>query len=270
MFSTHVATPAVEPYSTPEIQNNVIVDIMDEADLEPGASGVVPSWQPNDMSSVLYLIEVPATIWIPKFVNKYTTSHVEDDDVDDILDYGKYGKYVYKPQMDWSDNNNCKGIIIYNENDHAYELYSDLWVDDTIDPNKKAKIINIIKEYWDYFLKTGAKRTISGYEFGIGTGGSKHFSCRKPSYGPNESKIIMEQVAQLRSNEWIERCEGPWVSMIVLAQKSHQESIVNIEDFIWRICVSYRRLNADTKPFQFLISNSKIQQRYYNSGRRSR
>ena len=38
--------------------------------------------------------------------------------------------------------------------------------------------------------------------------------------------------------------------MIVLAQKSHQESVTNIEDFFWRMCVSYRRLNAITASFQ--------------------
>ena len=41
--------------------------------------------------------------------------------------------------------------------------------------------------------------------------------------------------------------------MIVLAPKPHQENIVNIVDLIWRMCVSYRRINAITKPFQFPI-----------------
>ena len=41
--------------------------------------------------------------------------------------------------------------------------------------------------------------------------------------------------------------------MVVLAQKPHQEYINAIENFIWRMCVSYRQLNAFTKPFQFPI-----------------
>lgn len=41
--------------------------------------------------------------------------------------------------------------------------------------------------------------------------------------------------------------------MIVLTQKPHQESITNIDDFLWQMCVSYRRLNAVTKSFQFPI-----------------
>ena len=40
---------------------------------------------------------------------------------------------------------------------------------------------------------------------------------------------------------------------MVLAQKPHQEHITDINDFVWRMCVSYRKLNAVTKPFQFPI-----------------
>ena len=41
--------------------------------------------------------------------------------------------------------------------------------------------------------------------------------------------------------------------MIVLAAKPHQEHVTNIADFIWRMCISYRGLNAVTRPFQFPI-----------------
>ena len=63
----------------------------------------------------------------------------------------------------------------------------------------------------------------------------------------------MDQITHLLGNKWIDRYKGHWGSMIVLAQKSHQENIENIEDFIWRMCVSYCRLNAITKLFQFPI-----------------
>ena len=42
--------------------------------------------------------------------------------------------------------------------------------------------------------------------------------------------------------------------MVVLTQKSHQEHIIDIANFVWRMCVSYPKFNAVTKPFQFLIS----------------
>ena len=199
------------------------------------------------------MIEVPPKIWRPKVMSKYTTPDLQDDDVDDILNYSQYGKCVYKNDLNWSDDSCRKDIICYDDATHASELKRDLCFDESVDENIRSEITNIVKEYWDCFVKVGAKRPILRYEFGIDTGGSKPVCCRKPSYGPYESRIIMEQISQLLHNRWIERCEGPWGSMIVLAQKPHQEGIINIEDFIWRMCVSYRGLNAVTKPFQFPI-----------------
>jgi len=63
----------------------------------------------------------------------------------------------------------------------------------------------------------------------------------------------MKHAKAFLGNDWIERCEGPWGSSIVLAAKPHQEHIKNIDDFIWRMCVSYRKLNAITKPFELPI-----------------
>jgi hypothetical protein len=40
----------------------------------------------------------------------------------------------------------------------------------------------------------------------------------------------------------------------VLAPKPHQEHVMNIEEFIWRVCVSFRRLNRVAKPFTFPIT----------------
>ncbi len=41
--------------------------------------------------------------------------------------------------------------------------------------------------------------------------------------------------------------------MIVLAPKPHQEDVDDITEFIWRMCVSYRKLNSITEPFEFPI-----------------
>ena len=39
----------------------------------------------------------------------------------------------------------------------------------------------------------------------------------------------------------------------MLAPKPHQEGISNVEDFVWRMCVSYRGLNKVTNPFEYPI-----------------
>ena len=58
---------------------------------------------------------------------------------------------------------------------------------------------------------------------------------------------------QLRGNKWIHKYGGPWGIMVVLAHKSHQEHITDVEDFVWHMCVSCLLLTVVTKPFQFPI-----------------
>ena len=63
----------------------------------------------------------------------------------------------------------------------------------------------------------------------------------------------MERVKTLLGNYWIERQEGSWESSIMLAAKPHQEHIKDIDNFVWIICVSDRKLNTITKPFEIPI-----------------
>jgi hypothetical protein len=63
----------------------------------------------------------------------------------------------------------------------------------------------------------------------------------------------MTQIQVLLDNGWIRPCYGPWGSLIVLATKPHQEQVTDVNDFVWRMCVSYRRLNQVTLPFEYPI-----------------
>ena len=66
-----------------------------------------------------------------------------------------------------------------------------------MDKETRAAVTSIITEFWDCFVKEGAKHTILGYEFEIDTHGFKLVCCQKPLYDPYESKVIMEQINQL-------------------------------------------------------------------------
>ena len=133
------------------------------------------------------------------------------------------------------------------------DLNKDLRLGTSLDSDCQATVRNLIIKYWDCFVKEGAKRPILGYKFGIDTSGAKPECCKHPSYGPYESKRIMSQLEDLLCLKWVEDCGRPWGSMIFLAQKPHQEHVSNNDDFVWRMCVSYRKLNSITKPFQFPI-----------------
>ena len=78
------------------------------------------------------MIELPANIWIPKVINKYTTPHIKDDDVDNLLDYGQYGKCVYKPKLIRTGNTTGEDIILFDEVNHANEFKKYLKFDDSV------------------------------------------------------------------------------------------------------------------------------------------
>ena len=112
------------------------------------------------------------------------------------------------------------------------ELTKGLRIGSNVNPHNTQAIKDIVIKYWDCFYNAGAKRTILDYEFAIDTGSCHPIYCRKPAYGPHEHPIIMDQIKDLLSNDWIKECEGVWGSRIVLATKPHQEYVTNIKDYI--------------------------------------
>ena len=63
----------------------------------------------------------------------------------------------------------------------------------------------------------------------------------------------MKQIHDLLKNDWIEEFAGPWGIQIMLAPKPCRTHISYIDDFIWRICVSYHDWKKVTKPFEYPI-----------------
>ena len=157
-------------------------------------------------------------------VNNYTPIDNADDIEEGTFDYQQYGKTVYRNKDAWKDIKR-EDYIFYEHKKHESEFKDNIRIGMGVAHGHKAIITGIVQKYWDCFCKEGAKRPILNYEFAIDTGNAKPVCCRKPRYGPYESKIMMEQIEALLKNDWIERCEGPWGSSIVLAAKPHQENV---------------------------------------------
>ena len=200
------------------------------------------------------MIETPPKIWRPKPPSKYIPLDYADD-IDEGLfeveDLG--GKTVFKPTKFQPVPARHDIITFGDEDGDEAELEKHFKLGASASPESKSKILRLVQKYWDCFCKRGARRTIIGYEFGVDTGASKPVCCRVRQYGHHESRIMMEQIEALLKNDWIEEAQGAWGSMIVLAPKPHQEHVTDIDDFIWRMCVSYRGLNSVTKPFAWPI-----------------
>jgi len=186
-------------------------------------------------------------------VNKYEPPVYATDISEGVFDFKVYGNTVFRPRSKpWLERPRDDQIM-FNEEKHREELQSHIKIGKTVTAHTSDTITNLVIKYWDCFCEEGARRTIFDYEFAIDTGNAKPVCCRKQPYGPHEAVIIMKHIHDLLANDWIEECGGAWGSRIVLAAKPHQENIDDIKEFVWRMCVSYRKLNSVTKPFEFPI-----------------
>ena len=55
-------------------------------------------------------------------VSKYTTPDYTDDNVDDILNYGQFGRCVYRSNVKWDYGVKSIDTILFEESKHCAEL----------------------------------------------------------------------------------------------------------------------------------------------------
>ena len=138
-------------------------------------------------------------------------------------------------------------IIKYDEDKHGETLRKSLQWEDC--PTQlREPITKLIKEYWDVFAPEGLKQHIRGFVCHIDTGNATPVCCNIPRYGPHEARVITELTRGLEANGLIEEARSPWGAQVVLAAKPNQAH-VHWSEYIWRLTVSYRQLNAITRPF---------------------
>ena len=179
--------------------------------------------------------------------------YIEPDLAPDVLDgmellYKDYGKSLRKkktplPPRDPAD------ILKFDPKLHQKEFDENIkWGDCPME--HRPRITKLIQEYWDIFSRDGLRKHIRGYECRIDTGDIMPICCKVPRYGPHESKVITQLVDALEDKALVEDDDGPWGALVVLAAKANQEH-VPWDQYIWRLCVSYRRLNQVTRPYAF-------------------
>ena len=70
-------------------------------------------------------------------------------------------------------------------------------IGDGVSPSVKGSIKTLLRNFWDVFSQKGLKHPMIGFEFCLDTGSHTPYCCRKPSYGVNESKIMMSHITKL-------------------------------------------------------------------------
>ena len=206
-----------------------------------------PSFLPHP---IINAITVPPKIWRKKAATKYKPIIYDDVD-EDLYLFKSFGKCV-KHSSSWQPRLRSD-LIHWNESLDSPELERDFRIGDQVDGVTRRSVLSIIKSNWDSFCERGVSRPVLDFEFCIDTGDSDPVCCRQPSYGYHERKIMNQHISALEDSGLIVDCEGPWGSLLVLAPKPHQEDCSSIDDFIWRLCVSYRPLNIVTRSFEYPI-----------------
>ena len=201
----------------------------------------------------MHIITVPLKIWRPKPVDRFIPLPPYSDIDDDLCLSSAYSLAIRRTKEKSPPPSTRDDFILWDKNIHFSHLQNHLHLRDDMDITVRDAILSVVKKNWDAFDKQGVSRSILGNEFGVDTGASPPVCCQLPRYGIHESKIMTEQIEPLDKNQWIRDYKGAWRSMILIAPKTHQEDVDNINDFVWRLCVSYQGSESCYKSFMFLI-----------------
>ncbi len=88
---------------------------------------------------------------------------------------------------------------------------------------------------------------VKNYECVIDTGTTRPIAVKKILYGERKTVITRRCIAALAEvGHIVQITDGQWFFKALLAAKPHQDSVHNIEDFVWCFCINYIPLNGIT------------------------
>jgi len=151
------------------------------------------------------VIDVPRKIWRPKVKSKYKPPLYSKDLNKGIFLFESLGAAVFRPAS-WEPGMRTD-FILFDENVHATE-FNVFKINCDSAGALLSTLKQILRAYMDCFAVEGICRVIFGYEFAIDTGDATPVCCKKPHYGPNETKVIGKHIRVLKGNDWIENYEG--------------------------------------------------------------
>ncbi len=131
----------------------------------------------------------------------------------------------------------------FDEALHAVKIKSKLSIGHLL-PADAAEVVDLIIKYWSVFDKRGTFTPIVDYKCVIDTGTATPIAIKKIDYGTRKTPIICKCIAALEKvGQIVQIHDGHWLFKALLAVKSHQEHILEIEDFVWHFCVNNIPLN---------------------------
>ena len=131
------------------------------------------------------------------------------------------------------------------------DLLWDLSIGKDVNITIHQSILDIIHDNQDPFCKRGVLQSSLDFELYLDTDNSPPICCRQPMYGFHESKIMTKPIADLEASGLITNSEEYLGSLLLLAEKTYQESCNNINAFMWRFYVNCRPVNRIIIGFKF-------------------
>ena len=123
-----------------------------------------------------------------------------------------------------------------------------------LDPDLQERIYSLIQEFWSVFDGKGVFVLVKNYKCIIDTGDARPIAVKKILYGERETVIMRRCIAALaKVGHIVQITEGQWIFKVILAPKPHQETVYNIEDFVWHFCINYIPLNGVTQIIAYPI-----------------
>jgi hypothetical protein len=186
---------------------------------------------------------------VPVATNGQYTEQELDDDLLEGHDwlYKEHGKAILQTASPLLPRDDI--IQFTDKPEYAQELEKNLILDQC-PPDLHEAARELCIEVWDCFTQDGLSLPIRSFGFVVDTGAAKPIACKIPRYGPHEAKVITTLVHAMAANGIVSKCVSAWAALVVLAPKVNQEA-VSWHEYIWRLCVLYRRLNQVTCPYAY-------------------
>ncbi len=180
----------------------------------------------------------------------------QSDEYDHVLHHVKGGAVLRKlkhPKPDLEAPPDPAYHSTFFPEKHKAKLRKDIDLSH-LKPNLQEEDYNMIQEFWSVFNGKGVFVPVKNYECVINTGTARPIAVKKILYGECESVIMRRCIAALvKVGHICQITDGQWLFKPLLATKPHQESVYNIDDFVWRFCVNYIPLNSVTLQITYPI-----------------
>ncbi len=180
----------------------------------------------------------------------------QSDKYDHVLHHVKGGAVLRKlkhPKPDLEAPPDPAYHLTFLPEKHKAQLRKDVDLSH-LEPNLQEEVYNMIQEFWSVFNRKGVFVPVEIYECVIDTGTARPIAVKKILYGERKSVIMRRCIAALAKGGHIRQItDRQWLFKALLAAKPHQESVYNIDDFVWRFCVNYIPLNSVTLQIAYPI-----------------